>query len=327
MDVGKSGTKPRFNTLDSQNLLVSGFRGLDLGFLRDLGFRIPGFSVGWLVAVFCLAGAAAGQTTEYAGLPGPASLTAPMGPGSYVEEPPHCRWPRVMAEKVGDHFRHRLALGQGLLEPVSWERWLYRPYSLGWFGGMMSGGELLEDWVEQRQGFSTGCRFGYDLDAYWGVETRLAWSWMRLADSSRARDAQQAADDALGIPPDDAYRDRFEDRDADLFFWDVDLVYYPCGDVPLRPYGLIGFGLMHISGVDRLDQPIHEMVHTLPLAIGLKHRPTPSMAVRLELADTLGFGDELETLHNLSIVAGIEFRFGGSRKVYWPWEPAKQCEW
>lgn len=313
MDAGKSKKSPK----------VARAKDRRRGGFSDGGIRGWGFScaavVGLVGAALCLESVAEGQSLPSVPMISDEIGAAPIGPGSYVAEPPHCLWPRLAGEKLAGLVRHPQGAERGFPQAAPCEPWLSRPYSLGWFGGMMSGGELLEDWTEQRQGFFTGGRFGYDLDAYWGVETRLGWSWMRLADSRRARDAQQAADDALGIPPGDPYRDRFDDRDAELFLWDVDLVYYPCGDVPLRPYGMIGFGLMHVSGVDRLDQPIHEMVHTLPLAVGLKHRPARSAALRLELADTIGFGDELETLHNVSVVLGIEFRFGGAGRAYWPW--------
>ena len=46
--------------------------------------------------------------------------------------------------------------------------------------------------------------------------------------------------------------------------------------------------------------------------------------VRLDLLDDIAFRtDHLQTQENVSLTAGLEFRFGGSRKVYWPWDPGR----
>ncbi|NUQ62244.1 MAG: hypothetical protein HUU20_07135 [Pirellulales bacterium] len=223
-----------------------------------------------------------------------------------------------------DLFQHPPILDHDWFEPVLRESWLYRPYSASAMAGMMAGTELLDNWVEQRQGYVAGYRLGKDVDDFWGFETRIGGAFVRLDDTPLAQAAQQAADDAAGLSPDDPYRRRFDaGREADLFQWDVDLLYYPCGDAPLRPYGMFGLGLMHVSFIDRLSQPFSEIMYTMPLAIGLKRRCTEYAAIRLEIADTLAFGDRLDTFHEFSLTAGIELRFGGTRKAYWPWNPGR----
>lgn len=248
----------------------------------------------------------------------------PFGPGSYVVEPPHHRWWRATGECFFNLLHPSIGLCGDLTGSGVCESWLRRPLSAGSFVGPVFGTELLDDWVGEEAGYLGGYRLGVDLDQFWGVETRLAFSFIGLDDSPRAKAAQQAADDAAGIAPDDPFRHRFDDgRYADLLFWDVDLVYYPWGDQRWRPYGMVGAGLTHVAFEDRLNRRIHDTLFTMPLAIGLKRRVTECTAWRLEVADNLAFGNRVKTLHNISVTVGFEFRFGGSRTAYWPWNPGR----
>ncbi len=62
----------------------------------------------------------------------------------------------------------------------------------------------------------------------------------------------------------------------------------------------------------------------MPLAVGVKYHGSNALALRLEVADNMAFGAHgIDTLHQLSVVGGVELRFGGSRKAYWPWNPAR----
>ena len=217
--------------------------------------------------------------------------------------------------------RHR-----GIGQPLLRESWRYRPLSAGWFMGAMQGSPLIDDWVEQKEGFFAGYRLGWDYDHYWGCEMRLAFGSVALDDSQRAKDAQAAADDARGIPADDPIRNRFDARrDSNVVLWDLDLLYYPWGDAAWRPYLMAGLGTARIDFVDRLSVVLDKTVFALPLACGLKYRWNDRLALRLELADNIAFGGSsgLNTLHNLSLTAGVEIRFGGTRKAYWPWNPGR----
>lgn len=63
----------------------------------------------------------------------------------------------------------------------------------------------------------------------------------------------------------------------------------------------------------------------MPVGVGLKYRVRNWLAVRLEAFDNFvaGSGGELESLHNWSVTAGMEVRFGGSRTGYWPYNPGR----
>ncbi len=248
------------------------------------------------------------------------------GPGSYVPEAPHRRLGRFLGAGFIDLFRHPPILAHDLLQPMLRESWLFRPLSAGWFMGMASGSELEQDWVDQRQGYFYGYRFGWDVDDFWGFETRFGFASVMTVDSDRAKIAQQAADDAAGIPADSVYRDRYDaHRDDAVMLWDVDLLYYPQGDAPCRPYALIGLGICNVYYVDRLGWGKRQNRLGLPLAIGLKWRSCEALAWRIELSDNMGigFGNGPDLLHEMGLTAGLEVRFGGTRTAYWPWNPGR----
>ena len=204
------------------------------------------------------------------------------------------------------------------------ESWRFRPFSVGWFLGALEGGSLIGDWVGGKHGFFAGYRLGWDYDHYWGCEMRFSFGNVALCDSQRAKDAQQAADDGLGIPDDDPFRDRFQGRrDATVGLWDVNLLYYPWGDAAWRPYVMAGLGTARTEFIDRLSTRYRETVFAMPLALGLKYRSSSCTAVRLELADNIAFGNRFDVVHYVSLTGGLEIRFGGSRVAYWPWNPGR----
>ena len=184
---------------------------------------------------------------------------------------------------------------------------------------------MIDDWTGADTGFLGGYRLGWDWDHYWGCEFRYGFASLPQWDSDRAKAAQHAADDAAGIGPDSPWRDRYDrSRHADLGVWDVSLLYYPWGDDAWRPYALIGLGGARVSFDDRLADHYTKRVWAMPLGLGVKYRYNNRVAVRIEVLDEIIFGtDELDTFHNLMVTAGLEVRFGGTRKAYWPWNPGR----
>jgi len=211
-------------------------------------------------------------------------------------------------------------------QPLLREDWRYRPFSAGWFMGVAQGSSLVDDWVSADQGFFGGYRLGWDLRRWWGCETRFAFGHMRVGDSQRAIDAQQSADDARHIDPLDPFRRRFDaGRDMRVGFWDIDLVYYPFGETVWRPYLMVGVGLAKLEFADRLSHHYDDVMFALPVAVGVKRRVTPWLALRFELADTMAFPDDIDinAVHTVSFTGAMEVRFGGTRKAYWPWNPGR----
>jgi len=208
--------------------------------------------------------------------------------------------------------------------PVPWANWTAYPLSIGCFAGAVNGGPLIADWVGTTTGFDGGWRAGWDFGPSFGGEMRMAFGAPKLYDSYRADQALTALDTADGLRPNDPRRSRFDDRLAELFQWDVDILYYPWGETRLRPYFLTGMGLSNISFTDRLDQNYQTTSLSLPLGMGVKYLCSQQLSVRVDLLDDIALSsNHLQTQQNVSLTAGVELRFGGSRKVYWPWDPGR----
>ncbi len=213
-----------------------------------------------------------------------------------------------------------------LFQPMTQESWLYRPFSAGWFMGFMQGSGLVDDWLCQGQGFFGGYRLGWDVDPYWGWETRFGFASIALDDSGRAIAAQEAEDLANGLTPNDPYFHRFDTRrDSGVRLWDIDVLWYPYGDTYLRPYFLIGLGSGRVDFKDRLSQRTTKSVLAVPIALGFKYRIREWVALRVEATDNFiaGAGSGFQNLHNFSLTAGLEVRFGGTRTAYWPYYPGR----
>ncbi|RIK74592.1 MAG: hypothetical protein DCC68_22760 [Planctomycetota bacterium] len=216
------------------------------------------------------------------------------------------------------HFGQRLGLGSwcrprfgfGALreslpspEPMSGASWLSRPLHVDVFSGVIYGGTLIEDSI-RRQG-----------DIFSGV--RLGWDWTRrLGGEMRFGFAQVGTEDIpTGVELDD----------ADLVYWDLNVLWYPTGDTRLRPYLSLGLGALHVDFVDATGNAHQKELVGIPLAAGLKYRATPWCAVRADIADNIALPyDDIEGQGNFSITVSAEFHFGGQRRSYWPWNPTLQ---
>jgi hypothetical protein len=210
----------------------------------------------------------------------------------------------------------------GWCGPAVEESWLCRPCSLGWLVGIVQGGPILHDWVGLDQGLQAGIRLGWDFRDTWGLEARFAYASVGVNDSARAAQALWDLDTLAGYPANSPYRHRFDSRNADLFQCDLDVICYPWGDTWLRPYLIAGVGATDVHLTDRIGTLYHRFAFSMPLGVGLKYRCSESVAVRLDLIDDIAFlGSGMETQNNLSLTLGMEARFGGPRKTYWPWNP------
>lgn len=211
----------------------------------------------------------------------------------------HGGWPSPEGPLAGPTYRFYGRHG-GLGEPLVTESWLYRPLSAGWSMGFVKGDLVTSDWqAGEQQGFFGAVRLGWDHDHHWGSEMRFA----------------------------------FDSMNAKSFQWDLDLLYYPWGDSRWRPYYMLGLGAAKLrfrrgfspAYDGGLSAHYDETVFVLPLAVGMKYRCNDWMALRLEVADLIVFGEGsgLNTMVNLSITGGFEIRFGGRRTSYWPWDPGR----
>jgi hypothetical protein len=204
-----------------------------------------------------------------------------------------------------------------IIPPVNYS-WLKCPLNAGVFVGMLNGGPLIDDWLGQQQGIFGGLRLGYDMGERWGAEVRYAFGSVKLVDSARAYQTQQQIYGNQTIPTDIS---RFSDRDL----LDGSILFYFTGDTRLRPYCSIGLGLTQIRFNDIFQNRTSATVPDVPLGIGLKYLCSDATALRFEVNDTIIFGGQMgfNNVHDLSLTGGVEFRFGGRRRSYWPWIPAQ----
>ncbi len=281
-----------------------------------LGKRLT-IAIAWLIAAIALGLPAvvcgqqplAAVPTAPPDLPPSEAQPLPaMGPGVC----PECGQPydpsaaedsggRLVPPWLGNIFIHPpWERSGGPTDPVWRESWLFRPLSVGVFAGAADGLPADDPMrASTTAGGIGGIRAGWDLNHYWGTETRLAWS------------TGQFEERLLG----GEYSSR-----TNSFFWDLDLLYYPWGDSRWRPYFLVGMGTTQVRYLDVAAS--YGNTFSMPLAVGVKYRWNDYFALRLELGDDIAMPGYAERImHNLSITTGLEFRFGGTRKVYWPYEP------
>jgi hypothetical protein len=193
-----------------------------------------------------------------------------------------------------DPYRH---WGPG--EPLIGTSWRNRPIYFGLFVGGIFNDDLVDGQVLQNNAVFVGARLGYDFDHYWGVEGRYAF-------------ARAEAITAAGVPIAESARD---------YYGDVSLLYYPWGDSRWRPYLSAGVGVANFRFVDDQGFFINDSAFGLPLGIGVKTYYCNWMSLRFDLVDNIAFGtNQLSSMHNFSLMAGVEFRFGGKHPPsYFPW--------
>lgn len=191
-------------------------------------------------------------------------------------------------------------IGRGV--PLEGSSWLNRPFHADWFVGTLLGDDLTQS-ANLENEVIAGFRVGYDFDYFWGLDWRFAWS-----------------NPNIGLDGSDVIS-----RNGSYFASDVDLKYFPWGDSKVRPYWLLGMGMMHLEYVDLIGISENVTLLTMPFGVGVEFPQFPWLAWRLEVLDNLAFGaDGVETLNNFSFVAGMEWRFGAKPNSYWPWRPARR---
>jgi len=217
-------------------------------------------------------------------------------------------WVRHMGFRHSStHGRH---IGRGL--PMEGTSWLNRPYHVDCFSGTLIGDDLIAGRVAQDNELFGGLRIGWDFDYYWGLEARFGWADPNI----------QINDTALADP--DLADTVQPARDGGYFVSDVDLKYYPWGDSKVRPYLLLGAGMARVDFVDDNAKRYNTTLVTVPLGGGVQFRQKNWLAWRLEVLDNLSFGaDGVDTLHNISLTAGMELRFGSRPQSYWPWQSSR----
>jgi hypothetical protein len=188
--------------------------------------------------------------------------------------------------------------------PLQSESWLNKPLGVSYFAGGMWLDDPLHGVVGGNAGFMYGGRFSWDFNPSFGVETRLGGANVGIVDRINGTDLAPAG----------------------IFYADIDWLWYFTGDTRWRPFALIGTGFFDIDYTDAQPVRHHSTVLQLPIGFGVKYRHSSRIAIRVDLIDNIGFASgPQDTMHNWSLTAGLEARFGGGRKrSYWPWNPSRE---
>lgn len=203
------------------------------------------------------------------------------------------RIPRLSIEFDLPESRH-----VGLGDPLQGTSWRNRPFHMDVLSGAFFAGSLIDNRVEAQNGMLVGTRLGWDFNHYVGAELRLAQVDVGLVGRT--------------------------DR-ADIRMYDIVVNYYPWGDSRVRPFTTLGFGLSEFRFADDTGLSIQESTLSIPLGGGVKFYASRNLALRAELIDNLVLGsDVLSTMNNLSLTGGLEWRFGGSRRNYYPYEASSR---
>jgi hypothetical protein len=167
----------------------------------------------------------------------------------------------------------------------------------------MFGTDLIANRVQQEPGTFVGGRLGWDFGESWGIEGRLGGVEMNLKPAV-----------------DSVFLDKNE-----LFLVDANVMYYPWEESRLRPFLTLGLGLQQTDFVDDTGYRVKDKLFSIPFGIGFKYRIDQRLAIRFDLQDNYAFagGHDVDAMNNISIVGGMELRFGGRRKNYWPWDPSR----
>lgn len=226
----------------------------------------------------------------------PASTSAGVAPEAAILHEPGTGWfdePWFTHGDPNDPYRHAHK-GQ----PLIGTSWRNRPFYFGAFLGGILMDDLIAERVEANNSFFIGGRLGWDFDHYWGLEGRYAFSRPQLTDG----EGENVNDPAR------------------CYFIDLSVAYYPWGDSRWRPYVGLGLGFQTYRFHDDTDERIHQSLLSVPLSIGLKYYHSPWVTMRLDACDNIALGDgQLSGMGNISLMAGVEVRFGGRRTSYFPW--------
>ena len=191
---------------------------------------------------------------------------------------------------------HGRAMGPG--GPLRGTSWLNRPYEVTLESGAFVMTSSVDDNVPAANDYFAALQLGWDIDHYWGTQVRVGWTTPDLANTTLSEGSTS----------------------DNLLLTDFSALYYPWGDSKLRPYYRVGFGLTQLEYSNDLGNRVDRTLLTIPFGVGLKYQFRRWAALRLELMDNLAIAqNDTNTLNNLTITAGFEWRFGGRPAGQWAW--------
>lgn len=182
-------------------------------------------------------------------------------------------------------------------QPLMGTSWVNRPYYVDGYTGALFGWNLTEN-LKQTHGTISGLRVGWDYEHFWGAQFGMGFG------SSNT--------DPGG-------------SDVSIRLADVSVMYYPWGDSRWRPYTGLGLGVGKYSFLDETGGSVDEFAMQIPLSMGVKYAFRPWWALRLDATNYLVLpANELKFINQLALTLGLEIRFGGQRRSYFPYSPSIQ---
>jgi len=107
-------------------------------------------------------------------------------------------------------------------------------------------------------------------------------------------------------------------NDVDLTFYHLDAIYHLIPEGNFNPFVAIGFGGAHYSP-DISDKDMADF----NVGVGAKYWLAENIALRIDVRDYMVTEIFQETYHNVAVLAGITFAFGGESKA----EPARVAKY
>jgi hypothetical protein len=207
--------------------------------------------------------------------------------------------------------------------PLVNKSWLDHPWYGGGFCGWISGSELVAGMIDQKNGGTGGLICGYNLNEYWGVESRLHFASIdaRFTDSVR-QIYEEVNGTTIGMPK----------LTNQLSIIDFSVHYYPLGNAKWRPFFKYGLGAGHETFVDIYGRKQSDSVIAMPLGMGLRYWWNERLAIQMDLIDNVIFASgSAKTQGNISFAVGLTYSFGSGKKKrpigYWPANPSMGSKW
>ncbi len=230
----------------------------------------------------------------------------PWMPLSVPQHQPRSLWEPAQWIGPQGHLQQglqRLAQGRLIPWPVVSQGWQQHPWGMGFRVAALSSDKLIHypDAPDLKlEPDALGELFFHFKGSYpWNWELRWAWARPWVSSYAGAR-----------LPR------------ADVIFFDLSARRPVLVSQHWRWSLVGGVGGATFSFADERGIARDQTLWQFPLGAALEYRWDDDLWVVVEFRDqiVLGAGHGLENMHLLSLSVGLEYRFGGSRTSYWPWD-------